>query len=72
MQDFRAFAPVHKRTCNILFADGSVRSFIDVNKDGYLNNGFEATGTNGFRDNQIELPEQSIESSYSLMDSTVR
>lgn len=71
-QDYRAFAPLHKGTCNVLFADGSVRSFADTNNDGLLNNGFESGETNGFRDSQIELPEQRIESSYSLMDTVAR
>ncbi len=37
-QDYRALAPIHKRNCNVVMGDGSVRSFYDSNDDGYLNN----------------------------------
>lgn len=52
-----------KPTMNILFADGSVREFIDINGDGYLNPGFnipsnltedQYTGL-GYRSNVREL-----------------
>ena len=43
LQDYRAFSPVHKGTCNILYADGSVRTLDDLNEDGFLNNGFDVT-----------------------------
>lgn len=74
-QDYRDFGPVHgggsTRSCNILFADGSVRVYIDSNADGYLNNGFDpalyaSTGKTGFTDKSIELPAHEIYSSYTL------
>ncbi len=40
LQDYRKLAPIHKNSCNVVMADGSVQSFFDKNKDGYLNNGF--------------------------------
>ncbi len=58
------FALHGNRTLNMLMADGSVRSFADLNKDGYLNPGF-AIPSNltdaqyaqlGYRDNTVELP----------------
>jgi len=67
-QDYRLFAPVHRGTANILFVDGSVRSFVDDNDDGVLNNGFTPTSTNGFKSSEIELPPQSVNSSSSLRD----
>ena len=63
-QDYRGFAPVHSGTCNILFADGSVRSILDKNRDGYLNNGFPAVG--GFVDDEIELLPDDLMSMYSI------
>ncbi len=67
LQDTRDWLSVHgsgnNKTANILFADGSVREFIDVNGDGYLNPGFPVpTGlTNaqyaaiGYQDSTLEL-----------------
>ncbi|MFM7073192.1 MAG: DUF1559 domain-containing protein [Planctomycetota bacterium] len=63
LQDFRDMAPVHGGQCNVLFADGSVKSFKDLNGDGYLNPGFNissaATSAQldaiGYRDATNEL-----------------
>ena len=61
LQDYRDFAPVHGGNCNILFADGNIRSFKDRNGDGYLNPGFDVsavtdTSKSGYTDNTVELP----------------
>jgi prepilin-type N-terminal cleavage/methylation domain-containing protein/prepilin-type processing-associated H-X9-DG protein len=40
LQDTRDWFAVHRGTCNVLMADGSVRTFVDANGDGYLNPGF--------------------------------
>jgi prepilin-type processing-associated H-X9-DG protein len=42
VQDYRNFGPVHGGSCNILFADGSVKSFSDANADQLLNNGLDS------------------------------
>jgi prepilin-type N-terminal cleavage/methylation domain-containing protein/prepilin-type processing-associated H-X9-DG protein len=55
LQDYRGFAPVHRNVCNVLMADGSVRSFEDTNQDGFLNNGF-ASGSGVFQSDDLELP----------------
>ena len=61
LQDYRGLAPVHGGAANLLFADGSVRSFFDLNHDGYLDNGLlGATGS------MIELPPEDVMSLYSL------
>ena len=41
LQDTRDWYAVHKGSCNILMADGSVKSFQDLNGDGFLNPGFD-------------------------------
>jgi prepilin-type N-terminal cleavage/methylation domain-containing protein/prepilin-type processing-associated H-X9-DG protein len=62
LQDYRDFAPVHGGNCNIMFADGSIRSFKDLNGDGYLNPGFDVDTNSpsvakvGYSDSRIELP----------------
>lgn len=65
-QDYRNFGPVHRGLCNLLFADGSVRSVTDANRDGLLNNGFRPTADNGFTDDEIELPHDDVLSKWSL------
>jgi prepilin-type N-terminal cleavage/methylation domain-containing protein/prepilin-type processing-associated H-X9-DG protein len=67
LQDSRDFGPVHGSgvggTCNILYADGSVRTFTDLNGDGYLNPGFTIpTGLasyagHGYKDSIQEIPD---------------
>ncbi|MBN2217718.1 MAG: DUF1559 domain-containing protein [Pirellulales bacterium] len=66
LQDYRAFAPVHRHSCNLLFADGSVRSFIDKNEDGQLNNGFDPNESNGFANDEVEIPPEEVASGWSL------
>jgi prepilin-type N-terminal cleavage/methylation domain-containing protein/prepilin-type processing-associated H-X9-DG protein len=66
LQDYRNFAPVHRGSCNLLFADGSVRKFIDDDRDGLLNNGFQPTPQNGFASDKIELPQEEVLSTWSL------
>jgi prepilin-type processing-associated H-X9-DG protein len=75
MQDWRDLGPVHGSgkggSANILFADGSVKSFSDQNADGYLNPGFDIQTNNppgptadysgtGYTDNLQELPPAQI------------
>ena len=61
LQDTRDWRALHGgNTCNILFADGSVRVLKDLNKDGYLNPGFPVpTGADpeitGYIDGQVEI-----------------
>lgn len=60
LQDYRDFGPVHAGNCNILFADGHVATFLDSNKDGYLNPGFIIpSGADiaaiGYADSKVEL-----------------
>lgn len=66
LQDYRGFSPLHRGTCNILFADGGVRSVTDTNRDGFLNNGFPAGG--GFSDAIVETLPQELESLYDTGD----
>ena len=67
LQDYRDFGPVHGRgrgSCNILFADGAVRSFNDDNGDGVMNNGFPASPSSGFADDKVELSDMKITSQW--------
>lgn len=70
LQDYRSFAPVHfgptNGSCNILFLDGSVQSFSDLNGDGLLNNGFAPSTESGYTDDQVELPAAIVHSQWSL------
>jgi prepilin-type processing-associated H-X9-DG protein len=75
LQDYRDFAPVHgskdARYSNILFADGSVRSYTDRNADGFLNPGFDptlytGTGVIGYTSPEIELPTDEVYSGFNL------
>jgi prepilin-type N-terminal cleavage/methylation domain-containing protein/prepilin-type processing-associated H-X9-DG protein len=67
-QDYRAFAPVHNGVCQILFADGSVKAFKDVNEDGLMNTGFAPTAVNGYADATPELTFTEFATIYSLFD----
>ncbi|MEX2119002.1 MAG: DUF1559 domain-containing protein [Pirellulales bacterium] len=75
MQDWRDIGPIHGSgkggSANMLFADGSVKSFTDQNADGYLNPGFDIHTNNppgpttdysgtGYTDNLQELPSAEI------------
>ena len=68
LQDYRDMAPAHAGQCNVLFADGSIRAFKDVNGDGYLNPGFNIDSTVaqtvldaiGYRDSKVELPPEQV------------
>ncbi|WP_390620234.1 DUF1559 family PulG-like putative transporter [Rubripirellula amarantea] len=47
-QDYRGMLPVHQGTANVLMADGSVRGIIDINNDGFINNGFDGPDASGW------------------------
>lgn len=65
LQDTRDWSAVHTGSCNILMADGSVKSPIDLNGDTFLNPGFPVSGssltqpqlaeTSGYTDGTVEL-----------------
>ncbi|MBD3674635.1 MAG: DUF1559 domain-containing protein [Planctomycetaceae bacterium] len=65
LQDTRDWGAVHSDSCNILMADGSVKSPIDLNKDSFLNPGFPVAGYStdlsvlaaeiGYTDGTVEL-----------------
>lgn len=74
LQDYRAWAPQHfgETSCNLLFLDGSVQSFIDLNEDHLLNNGFPVSADTGFTSDVVELPEVLVYSKWSLDPARVR
>jgi len=62
LQDTRGWSPVHRDSCNLLMADGSVKSVQDLNGDGFLNPGFPvepgdnpASGNVGYLDGAVEM-----------------
>lgn len=73
LQDYRDFGGVHGGGCNVLFADGSVKSFQDQNGDGMVNPGFEGGDaiTKGYTSNQVELPAAQIFSGIFLQRFTL-
>ena len=67
LQDTRDWFCVHgagrQAACNILMADGSVKTFYDAQGDRFLNPGFPVVLANpadqsgvGYSDSQVELP----------------
>ena len=64
LQDYRSFGVPHRNSMNMVFADGSVRSFSDANGDGLINNGFGTNG--GFADDSVEAPASELYSLYSI------
>ena len=59
LQDTRDWFAYHSGSVNLVFADGSVRSIEDVNKDGYINPGFVVDGSatsvaTGYLSSEIE------------------
>ncbi len=65
LQDYRQFGVPHNRSGHLVFADGSVRSYVDESKDLFLNNGFPA-GAAGFNSAQVELPPTDVFSRWQL------
>ena len=59
LQDTRDWAATHRGSCNLLMADGSIKSLFDSNGDKYLNPGFNTTGmdagTDGYTPGPCEI-----------------
>ncbi len=81
LQDTRDWFAVHRGTggrnqTNILMADGSVKTILDKNGDGYLNPGFPATGGtgagDGYTDGTVELAPFEVFSGPFLDDTIVK
>jgi prepilin-type N-terminal cleavage/methylation domain-containing protein/prepilin-type processing-associated H-X9-DG protein len=72
LQDTRDWYALHgggkKASCNVLFADGSVKNFTDLNNDKFLNPGIpvpaglteDQYAAIGYRDSVVELPPQEM------------
>ncbi len=70
LQDTRDWSAVHGNgtgSCNMLFADGSVREYSDQNQDKYLNPGFQLNPATpnlaqnvGYTDGLVELPNREV------------
>ena len=66
LQDYRQFGIPHGRSCQIVFADGSVRALADTTKDDLLNNGFPPDAASGFTDDTQELSPYEVFSRWRL------
>ncbi len=72
LQDYRGMAPLHNGTVNALMADGSVRSFVDLNNDGFINNGFDGADTGApstpvyWTSSKVEADKLNLASFFSL------
>jgi len=74
LQDTRSWYAVHGGSCNILCADGSVKTFVDRNRDYLLNPGFPVPSdlndaqyeSMGYRHGPVELPAAEIYSGVFL------
>lgn len=61
LQDTRDMFAYHSKSLNVVFADGSVRSFQDDNGDGFINPGFgvdptaATTGQTGYTSAEVEV-----------------
>ncbi|MEX1228973.1 MAG: DUF1559 domain-containing protein [Planctomycetaceae bacterium] len=81
LQDTRDWFAVHsasggRNQANILMADGSVKTILDTNGDGYLNPGFPAVGGtaagDGYTDGTVELAPFEVFSGPFLDDTIVK
>ena len=78
LQDLRDWRAFHAgNTCNILFADGSVRTLRDENKDGYINPGFAVPAgadpeTVGYTDGRCEVNPWELFTGTFLSEQTFR
>ncbi len=64
MQDYRGMSTHHKGTCNVLMADGSIKSLVDTNNDQFINNGFEVGSE--FTSADVEASPLELASYYNL------
>lgn len=70
-QDYRGIYPLHQGTANVLMADGSVQVLVDLNNDGFINNGFDGadvttSGGTFWTDSKVEAEALQLASFYSL------
>ena len=82
LQDTRDWFAVHSGKCNIAMADGSVKTIVDLNGDGFLNPGFnvgeDTTSTFedkaariGYTDSTLELHPSTVYSGIMLNNEEV-
>jgi prepilin-type processing-associated H-X9-DG protein len=74
LQDTRDWYAVHNNKCNIAMADGSVKTVVDLNGDGFFNPGFDVSNTNQSGggvgiDNSLSVQEKAARIGYT--DSTL-
>lgn len=64
-QDYRGMSTLHGGTCHVLMASGSVQNLVDINGDGFINNGFPSTSPY-WTDAVVEADDLKLFSFYSL------
>jgi prepilin-type N-terminal cleavage/methylation domain-containing protein/prepilin-type processing-associated H-X9-DG protein len=71
LQDTRDWFAVHSGQCNIAMADGSVKTIVDLNGDGFLNPGFDVGESSVFEEGESSLSLEEKASSIGYTDSTL-
>jgi len=76
LQDTRDWYAIHSGSVNLLMADGSVKTFKDLDNDHFFNPGFGMNGgteeADGYTSNQIELPHFECFNGATLFTSLVK
>lgn len=65
LQDYRGISTHHNGRCFVLMADGSVKAFVDLNGDQFINNGFPVESPY-WTDDVVEAERIELASFYSL------
>ena len=71
LQDTRDWYAVHSNKCNIAMADGSVKTIVDLNGDGFLNPGFDVSNASDPGRQSIVIDKNLLAAKVGYTDSTL-